>query len=76
MNTEIKLELSYEQVLSLVRQLPNREKIKLSKELEKEVIESKLFKLLDSFYTDELDMDTITEEVEAVRQANYERQTN
>jgi len=41
MNTAIKLELSYEQVLSLVRQLPNREKVKLSKEVEKEVIESK-----------------------------------
>lgn len=72
MSTALKLNLTFDQILSLVKQLPNQEKIKLYKELEKEGIETKLSKLLKTFRTDELSMDTIKEEVEIVRQQIYE----
>lgn len=73
MKTSLQLEITYEQILSLIRQLPNQEKIKLTKELEKEVIESKLSQLLQTFKTDELDITTIVDEVEKVRQELYEK---
>lgn len=73
MKTSLQLEITYEQILSLIRQLPNQEKLKLTKELEKEVIESKLSQLLQTFKTDELDITTIDDEVEKVRQELYEK---
>lgn len=51
-----------------------KEKIKLSKEPEKEAVEKRLSRLLKSFKTDELDFDTINDEVEIVRQELYEKQ--
>ena len=73
MKTSLQLEITYEQILSLIRQLPNQEKIKLTKELEKEVIESKLSQRLQTFKTDELDITSIDDEVEKVRQELYEK---
>jgi hypothetical protein len=64
---DAKQSLTYEQVLFLVRQLPRQQKIKLTKELEKEGIHTKLSELLKTFRTDELSLDTIDEEVEIVR---------
>ena len=55
----------------MVKQLPRQQKIKLSKELEKEAIDSKLTRLLNSFRTKELDLKTINSEVETVRQEIY-----
>ncbi len=72
MKTALQLDLTFDQVLSLVRQLPKQEKIKLTKELEKEGIESKLSQLLKSFRTKELTLETINNEVEIVRQQIYE----
>lgn len=72
MRTALQVDITFEQVLELVRQLPTEEKIKLTKELEKEGIESKLSELLKSFRTNELSMDIINEEVEIVRQQLYE----
>lgn len=71
MSTALKIDISYKQVLSLVRQLPRKEKIKLTKELEKEGIETKLSSLLKTFRTKELSLETINEEVEIVRQKQY-----
>ena len=71
MSTALKIDISYKQVLSLVRQLPRKEKIKLTKELEKEGIETKLSSLLKTFRTKELNLKTINEEVEIVRQKQY-----
>ena len=48
-----------------------KEKVKLSKELAKETIDARLSRLLNSFKTDELSFDTITEEVEKVRTDLY-----
>ncbi len=73
MKTAIKIDITFDQVLELVRQLPRQEKIKLTKVLEKEGIETKLSKLLKTFRTNELSLDTINEEVEIVRQQMYER---
>lgn len=67
------ISLSFNQILDLVRQLPKNQKIKLSKELEKEGIDTKLTKLLADFRTDELSLDAINQEVEQVRQEIYAR---
>ena len=74
MSTAMKLNLTYNQILSLVKQLPDQQKIELSKELEKEGIENKISKLLKIFKTDELSLNTIDEEVEIVRKQIYESQ--
>ena len=69
------LTLNFEQVLALVKQLPYPEKLQLSQEIEKEVLNSKLTALLESFRTDELSLETIAQEVEAVRSEIYARDT-
>ncbi|MGY6544578.1 type II toxin-antitoxin system VapB15 family antitoxin [Arthrospiribacter ruber] len=76
MKTALQIDLTFDQVLSIVKQLSKEEKLKLSKELEKEVIESRLSRLLDTFKTDELDLKTISEEVEFVRQQFYEKKSS
>ena len=73
MKTALQVDITFDQVLALVKQLPRKEKIKLTKELEKEGIDSKLSSLLKGFRTKELSLDTITKEVEIVRQEIYER---
>ena len=65
------IDLEFNQILNLVRQLPKKEKLKLSKELEKEIVEGKLSSLLKAFRTDELDQATIDQEVEIVRSELY-----
>lgn len=57
--------------MSLVKQLPQSQKIKLTKELEKEVVDSRLSRLLNDFQTDELSLDLINQEVESVREEIY-----
>lgn len=69
------LSLNFEQILALVKQLPYQEKLQLSQELEKEVLNSKLTVLVESFRTDELSLETITQEVEAVRSEIHARKT-
>jgi SMC interacting uncharacterized protein involved in chromosome segregation len=72
MKTALQVDITYDQVLALVKQLPKQEKIKLTKELEKEGIESKLTRLMKTFKTKELSLNTINKEVETVRQKVYE----
>jgi len=67
------LPLTFYQILSLVKQLSNSEKLLLSKELEKETFNNKLTGLLEIFHTDELSLEEITEEVEIVRSQIYNR---
>ena len=74
MKTALQIDITFEQILSMVRQLPKQQKVKLTKELEKEVIDSKLSRLLKTFKTKDLDLKTIDEEVESVRQEIYEKQ--
>ena len=72
MKAALQVDVTYDQVLALVRQLPTKEKIKLTKELEKEGIETKLSGLLKTFQTKELSLAIINKEVEIVRQKLYE----
>jgi hypothetical protein len=68
------LTLNFDQILDLVKQLPESDKIQLSKELEKETLNHKLTQLLETFKNDELSLETITEEVEEVRAEIYGQQ--
>lgn len=74
MKTALQIDLSFDQILSVVRQLPRQQKITLAKELEKEAIDTKLSRLLKTFKTKDLDLKTINEEVEIVRQEIYDKQ--
>lgn len=74
MKTELEIDITYDQVLALVKKLPKKEKIRLTKELEREGIESKLTELLKIFRTKDLATKTINKEVEIVRQKIYENQ--
>ena len=65
------LQLNFNQIVKIVKQLPANDKIKLSKELEKDVINSKLTRLLKSFKTNELTEETINQECEIVREKLY-----
>ena len=65
------INLGFDQILDLVRQLPKKEKIRLSKELEREIIDTKLTTLLKDFKTDDLDQEIINKEVEIVRTELY-----
>ena len=62
------IDLGFDQILDLVRQLPRKEKIRLSK---REIIDAKLSALLKAFKTDDLDQETIDTEVEIVRTKLY-----
>ncbi len=59
------LPISFEQILTLVKQLPHHQKLQLIKELEKETLNNRLTKLLETFETEEVSLETITEELEA-----------
>ena len=74
MKTALQIDITFEQILSMVRQLPRQQKIKLTKELEKEAIDTKLSRLLKTFKAKDLDLKIINEEVESVRQEIYEKQ--
>ena len=74
MKNALQLEITFSQILTLIKQLPKKEKLKLTKELEKDVIDSKLSKLLNAFKTDDINVAEITYEVEAVRKKIYENQ--
>lgn len=65
------IDLEFSQILKLVKQLSKKEKVRLSKELEKEIIDTKLTELLKAFKTDDLDQSTIDKEVEKVRTELY-----
>lgn len=73
---EANMNLSFSQILELVKNLPGEQKIKISRELEKETIGSKLTELLSAFRTDKISMDEITSEVEQVRQGLHDKRTS
>ncbi len=62
---------SFYNILELVKQWPIEDKIRLSKELEKETKKTLSTELLEAFKTDELSLETITSEVESVRAEMY-----
>jgi len=74
MKAALEIDLSFDQILSVVKQLPRQEKIRLTKKLEKEAIDSRLARLLKTFKTQDLDLKVINEEAELVRQQIYDEQ--
>lgn len=72
--SSLNIDLSFDQILQLVKQLPVEEQILLSKELEKEGIENRLNKILAAFQTNDLNESVINSEAEKVRQEIYDRQ--
>ena len=56
--------------------MPKKDKIRLTKELEKDVVNTKLTKLLKTFNANDLELSDIDSEVEDVRQEIYEKQTD
>lgn len=74
MRTALQIDISFEQILDLVKKLPKKQQLELTKELEREGIKSKLSKLLTKFKTDELSLETIDSEVEMVRQKLFKSQ--
>lgn len=65
------IDIGFNQILALVKLLSQKEKIKLSKELEKSTLDTKLTALLKAFKTDDLNQDEIDKEVEIVRSQLY-----
>ncbi len=74
MQTSLQVNITFEQVLNLVKQLPTEEKLMLTKELEKEGISYKLNTILQHFKTDEITQEIIDEEVETVRKNLYDNE--
>jgi len=72
--SQLSLKLEFEQVLELVQQLSQEEKIKLIESLEKNTLNVKLTSFLNIFKNDEISLDIINEEVETVRAEIYEKQ--
>lgn len=70
------INLGFEQILDLVKQLPRKEKLKLTKALEKEMIKTKLSSLLEAFKTNKISQETIDKEVEIVRTSIYAKSKN
>ena len=62
-----RISLTYDQIRDLVRQLPQKDKTKLSTELAKEITDKRLTRLLNAFKADEISEDEINKEVEKAR---------
>jgi hypothetical protein len=71
MKPALQINLSFQQILAVVRQLPAEQKRKLSKTLEKDIIDSKLTRLLKTFKTSKITEDEILNEVDFVRSKLY-----
>jgi|GEM_PF-337655 len=71
------VELSFEQIVKLVKKLPEKDKIKLTKELEKDILSKELTQILNAFASDKLSIEVINQEVEEVRSEIYaKKKTN
>ena len=63
--------LDFSQLKTIIAQCNLEEKLELLQFLEKDTFSVRFNKFLESVKTDELTLEEITQEVEAVRQANY-----
>ena len=69
MNVSISIDFS--QLKTVIAQCNLEEKLELLRLLEKDTFSVRFHKFLHLVQTDELSLEDITQEVEAVRQANY-----
>ncbi|MCU0418677.1 MAG: hypothetical protein MUC38_03385 [Cyclobacteriaceae bacterium] len=65
---------SFEVALELVKKLTPEEKLQLSKVLERDLLDARLSALLKVFRTEEITLDDIAVETEAVRKEIYLRE--
>ena len=65
------IDISYDQILLLLEQLPVRSQLRLGKALTRQSIRAELEYFLDVFRTEELSEDDILAEVKAVRRERY-----
>ena len=70
----IQLNISKQQFVGLIQSMSEKDRLEIFDRLRKSLFVSRFDRLLKSVRTDELNMDDITREVEAVRQAHYEEQ--
>lgn len=74
MKTALQIEITFDQILSLVKQLSKQQQKQLAEELEKDIIDARLTQLLEGFASEELDLEAVNKEVEQVRQEIYDKQ--
>jgi len=70
-SSSYKINLTYNQVLDLVRQLPKKDKAKLSNELAKDAVDKRLTRILNSFSAKDISQEEINQEVEEARTEIY-----
>ncbi|MEO8147621.1 MAG: hypothetical protein ABI723_08295 [Bacteroidia bacterium] len=73
---EYPINIRFDQVLQLVKMLPDNKKRILSKELEKDFVNKKLTELLNAFKTNEISEEEINTTVEEVRTRIYASKAN
>ena len=72
----LQIALNFNQVLEIVQQLSDQEKLQLNQVLTKDLINKKLTGFLEDFKTDELSLELINQEVETVRSEMYAQNSN
>ena len=72
----LQISLNFNQVLEIVQQLSDQEKLQLNQVLTKDLINKKLTGFLEDFKTDELSLELINQEVETVRSEIYAQNSN
>jgi hypothetical protein len=72
----LRISLNFNQVLEIVQQLSDQEKLQLNQVLTKDLINKKLTGFLEDFKTDELSLELINQEVETVRSEIYAQNSN
>ena len=72
----LQISLNFNQILEIVQQLSDQEKLELNQVLTKDLINKKLTGFLEDFKTDELSLELIDQEVETVRSEMYAQNSN
>ena len=70
----IQLNISKQQFVGLIQSMSEKDRLEIFDRLRKSLFVSRFNRLLKSTRTDELSLEDITREVEAVRQAHYDEQ--
>jgi hypothetical protein len=72
----LQISLNFNQILEIVQQLSDQEKLQLNQVLTKDLINKKSTGFLEDFKTDELSLELINQEVETVRSEMYAQNSN
>lgn len=72
----LQISLNFNQILEIVQQLSDQEKLELNQVLTKDLLNKKLTGFLEDFKTDELSLELINQEAETVRGEMYAQNSN